>query len=95
MAKIQYKQKRRIHLDNITFQFLKCISGKSAVEVARKTGLHQNTIYMLRRTDGKGTRYPSVPTMLKVFRAYGWEFSFGPKNSNSKTEHDKNVLFMN
>lgn len=76
MAKIKYKQKRLPHMDPITFAFLKCIQGQTEKQVAKKAKVHPNTIWRLRHNL---TRYPSMKTVVKVFKAYGWEIHFEPK----------------
>lgn len=73
MAVIKYKQKRKIHMDRITFEFLRCIRGLTNQEVSAKAGVHANTIYRLRLNY---TRYPSMPTILKVFKAFNYRMVF-------------------
>lgn len=73
MAVVKYKQKRKIHMDRITFEFLRCIRGFSDKEVSAIAKVHPNTIYRLRYNY---TRYPSMPTILKVFKAFNYRILF-------------------
>ena len=74
------RRQQKIDMDNLSFQFLRCIRGQTNAQVERKAGVSRHTIYLLRRGI---TKYPSIRTMLRVFRAYGWELSFGPKGSTN------------